>query len=172
MNDRVSEQQAQQDRALALMALTLDPQPPPPALRARLLASASARGRYLPFLEPLAAEFDLETARMRELLESAATAEPWQKGLLPGFALIHFVAGPRVVERHAGFARMPAGFEIPLHRHAVEEYVFVLEGLLVQDDGTMVGPGEFSRHAPGSAHAVSVVEDAVVASLVGLVEPA
>ena len=64
MNDRVSEQQAQQDRALALMALTLDPQPPPPALRARLLAAAAARGRYLPFLEPLAAEFDLLSARV------------------------------------------------------------------------------------------------------------
>jgi hypothetical protein len=159
-----------EEEALALLALTLEPVEPPAQLRARVLERVSGRGRYLAFAPSLARELDLPLPRMRELLEAATTEHPWQGGLLPGFAIIHFEAGPGAGERHAGFARMPAGFELPLHRHLVEELTMVLEGILVDDTGRLLGPGELVRAAPGSVHAITVVQDAVTVSLVGAVE--
>lgn len=159
----------QEDSALALMALTLQPQAPPPALRDRLLASVSGPERYLPFAADLSGLFDLPFARMQALLRSLARPDTWQRSA-PGIGLVHFAAGPAIVDRHAGFVRMRAGFEISDHRHRVEEVTYVLEGLLVESSGTVCGPGECLRNAPGSVHGLTLVEDSVLATLVGPTE--
>jgi quercetin dioxygenase-like cupin family protein len=154
----------------ASLAVALDPVAPPASLRARLLERVSGAERYAPFTSDLAEMFDLSRERVRALLEQVTSGVAWTKGLVRGLKLIHFAAGPRIVERHAGFAALRSGFELPMHRHTVEEITFVLEGLLVEEDGSIHGPGDRLVRPPGSVHALSVVQDAVVATLVGRVE--
>lgn len=160
------------DRALGLMALTLSPRTPPRDLRARVLEQISGADRYLPFASELSKLFDVSQEGMRELLKNIARPEAWSTESAPGLSIIHFAAGPAIVDRHAGFARLRQGFEIPDHRHLVEELTFVLEGFLVDSNGICCGPGELIRKVPGSTHVVTAVEDSVVATLVGSTERA
>lgn len=48
--------------------------------------------------------------------------------------------------------RMDPGSETIFHFHQGVEEFFVLEGDLIDDDGTMFGPGDFVSYEPGSQH--------------------
>lgn len=160
------------DHALSLLALTLDPITPPSWIREQLLARATGPQRYAPFAYRLAALFDLSRERMLELLASLTQPDAFERAVMPGLRVMHFATGPAVIGRHAGFARVKQGFEFPLHRHLVEEATFVLEGMLVESDGRVHGPGDLLIRAPSTVHALTVVEQAVLATLVGPVDAA
>lgn len=158
------------DDALSLLALGLEPVPPPAWVRETLLRRVTTTARYAPFIGALGRMFDLPRARMAELLQAASRPDAWAHELVPGLRIIHFAAGPSIVGRHAGLALVREGFEFPQHRHLVEEHTFVLEGLLIESDGTMHGPGDVLVRPPGTRHAVTVLARSVLASLVGPVD--
>jgi hypothetical protein len=154
------------------MALDLDPETPPASVRERLLHTARGTQRYAPFAATLARVFDLSVARMRQLLLEATDKAAFERAIVPGLRVIHFAAGPAIIGRHAGLARVRQGFEFPLHRHQVEEVTFILEGMLVESDGSVYGAGDILVRGPGTDHTLSVIEDSVLATLVGPVEAA
>ncbi len=161
----------QEAAAWSMLALALEPETPPPEVRSRLLRSVHGAQRYLPFVGRLSRLFDVEVPRMRQLLIDAADPQSFSHAIVPGIRIIHFATGPAVVGRHAGLARVRQGFEFPTHRHLVEEVTVVLEGMLVEDDGRVHAAGDVLVRAPGSRHALSVIEPSVLATLVGPIDP-
>ena len=48
--------------------------------------------------------------------------------------------------------RMDPGSETIWHEHGGVEDFYMVEGELIDDDGTVFGPGDFVSYAPGSRH--------------------
>ncbi len=84
---------------------------------------------------------------MRDLLSSLSDAARWEPGPLPGSSLFHLDGGPRIATADAGFVRLPAGLEFPVHRHLGSERVLLLEGSYRDSDGKHWGPGRCARNA-------------------------
>jgi hypothetical protein len=146
--------------ALALVATAVDTSALPVGLRARLLASANgAKDRFAPFENRLAELFDLGAERVRELLSALSDAARWEPGPLAGSTLFHLEGGPRVATADAGFVRLPAGLEFPLHRHLGAERVLLLEGSYRDSDGKLWVPGDVHEMPAGSCHAFTVDAD-------------
>lgn len=63
---------------------------------------------------------------------------------------------PLSYDRQSGMGtylmRMEPGAETIRHTHALREEFMVLEGHLIEDDGTVLGPGEYVSFAPGTRH--------------------
>ena len=74
--------------------------------------------------------------------------------------------------RKAMMTRVPAGAQLPRHRHAGDELIFVVEGALSDEFGTVTA-GNMGYRPNGCVHAISSKNGAtVVAILTGGVEPA
>jgi anti-sigma factor ChrR (cupin superfamily) len=55
----------------------------------------------------------------------------------------------------------PSGRSMP-HEHTGIEEFYVLEGTLIDDDGTAFGPGTFVRFDPGSTHSSHAPDGCVI----------
>jgi quercetin dioxygenase-like cupin family protein len=72
--------------------------------------------------------------------------------VIPGAVLIHFEGGPACAGADCGFIILPAGTKFPWHRHDGDERVLVLQGTLIDHDGTRIGPGQEDHKPAGSEH--------------------
>ena len=129
----------------------LTPIPAPDAVRARLLQSA-AKDPYLPFVADLARLCDLAIERMQQVLRIAQDPSAWVPGPMPGIGIIHFEHGPACTGVDTGYVRMPANFEFPRHRHLGSEINYVVQGQIIDDDGTVYRPGDAMVKGPEDVH--------------------
>lgn len=143
--------------AASLLALALAPIEPPADLRARLLGELSGRERFAPFVDRVAALFDLAADQVRSLFERFDTDEGWTV-MYPGAAYFDLEGGPALGEATAGLVRVAAGLAFPHHKHLGEERVLVLQGAL-EDSGRRVGVGELVVMPDGSEHGFQVVSE-------------
>jgi anti-sigma factor ChrR (cupin superfamily) len=75
-------------------------------------------------------------------------------------------------KRRAVMTRLEAGAQLPLHRHVGDELVFVIEGAISDDFGTVTA-GNMGYRPDGCVHTVSSKNGAtVLAILTGDIEPA
>ncbi len=155
--------------AWSLLSVALDPVAPPAHGRARLLAEISGPARHLPFRRGLQAYFDVSEAAADALLARIGEASAWTAGVAPILGFLHFQPGPRLGRAHCGIVRMKRGMQIPAHRHMDSELTYVLEGVLLDDEGHRYGPGAAIEMPAGSVHAlyVSPEHDALVATAQG-----
>ena len=58
----------------------------------------------------------------------------------------------RQTRRGTYIMRMAAGAQTFEHVHNFREEYFILEGDLVEDDGTVLGPGDYVCFTPGTRH--------------------
>lgn len=134
------------------LAVALTPVRPDPEVRERVL-DAVRRDRLLPFVDELSRFCDLAVEKMKAILRLVDDPSAWEAGPLPGIRLIHFDHGPACLGADTGLVEMPAGFAFPAHSHRGPEVNYVLEGRLIDDDGTVYGPGSFvskdERHVHG-----------------------
>ena len=94
----------------------------------------------------------------------------WQEGQ-PGIRMKSIWEHPET-KRRAVLTRFEPGATIPRHRHVGDELVFVIEGALGDDFGTVTA-GNMGYRPNGCVHAVSTKNGAtVLAILTGGVEPA
>ena len=155
--------------AFCLLSVALDPVPPPRHCRERWLAELSGTARYLPFQRGLREHFDLTEPVANELLARIQQADAWTPGVVPIVGFLHFQPGPQLGRAHCGFVRMKRGMHVPAHRHTDRELTYVLEGLLLDEDGNRYGPGEVIEMPVNSVHALYVgsEHDALVATAQG-----
>lgn len=75
----------------------------------------------------------------------------WQPHSTPGvtIAIVHL---DQVKREMVGFLRAEPGVNYPLHRHAAQEEILMLEGDLIIGD-EVYGAGDYIRSDPGSSHA-------------------
>lgn len=95
---------------------------------------------------------------------------PWQERQ-PGVRTKAIWEDP-ATKRRAVMTRLDPGIQLPLHRHVGDELVFVLEGAISDDFGT-VTPGNVGYRPDGCVHAISSKNGVTVLAVVtGGVEPA
>ena len=93
----------------------------------------------------------------------------WQERQ-PGVRAKSVWADP-ATKRQAVLSRIEAGAKLPLHRHAGDEMLFVVEGSLSDDFGTVTA-GNMGYRPNGCVHTVSTANGATVLAIItGGVEP-
>ncbi len=153
----VAEMRAISD-ALEAFATTLSPVAPKADTKARLLATMS-ENRFLPFVDELSRYFDLAVDRVKQVLRMIDDPGAWERGPMPGIDLIHFDGGANAFAADTGFVRFPAGMHFPQHQHQGPELSFVLQGTIIDDDGTIYGPGDAMIKRAGTEHSYDVGDD-------------
>ena len=94
---------------------------------------------------------------------------PWQERQ-PGMRQKALWEDP-ATKRRAVLSRVDPGADLPRHRHAGDELVFVLEGALSDDFGTIT-PGNLGYRPDGCVHRISSRQGATVLAIItGGVEP-
>ena len=126
---------------------------PPPALRRRLLEALNGPERFAPFVPAIARDFGVTQEAVRAALERIPDPDAWQPAILPGS---WFIATDGLRQARTVISRLPAGTRIPAHRHAGLEMTYVLDGELLEDGVTQVGPGELLAMNAGSEHRLEV----------------
>jgi anti-sigma factor ChrR (cupin superfamily) len=139
--------------ALEALASALHPEQAGGPLRARVLASAGAEGRYGRFADRLARLFDLSLDATRTLLAEVEAGVGFQPTPWPGLEMRVVAVGPAFPAAQAAVSRLAPGAAFPRHGHADEEVTLVLEGGLVDDDGVEVWRGEELYERSGTEHA-------------------
>lgn len=147
--------------ATSAIAGSLPAAPAPGFLRARLLASAEAKGRLAQYTDALAQFLELPPSRARALLDMIDAPDAWERDP-SGIAMIHLAAGPRYARMGAdvGLVRFPAGMVWPLHRHVGEEHHLFLEGgIRIDQTGQEIRAGGTLTSPPGSEHSFVVLPE-------------
>jgi quercetin dioxygenase-like cupin family protein len=165
------EARAQLEEIASLLALAVEPINPAPSLRERLLGELGGPLRLAPFVDRVAALFDLASDRVRSIFELFDTQAGWTP-IYPGAAFYDLEGGPALGEATAGLVRIATGLPFPHHRHVGEERLLVLQGAFVDDSGNRVVPGQLVVMPDGSEHGFTVVseQELLYAVVVGEVE--
>jgi hypothetical protein len=141
------------------LGAALPPLAPSAEARARLLDAAGGEDRFLPFVERIARWSDLAVETVRLLVRKIDQASAWEPGPFPGIELIHFEHGPAAIGADTGFVRFAPGFRFPMHAHAADEVNYILEGALIDSDGTVYGPGDALLKDSTLVHAFEAAGD-------------
>jgi anti-sigma factor ChrR (cupin superfamily) len=100
----------------------------------------------------------------------AVSDRTWQE-VQPGVRMKHLWADPQT-NRRAVMSRIEAGAHLPRHRHVGDELVFVIEGALADEFGTVTA-GNMGYRPDGCVHTVASQHGATVLAIItGGVEPA
>jgi anti-sigma factor ChrR (cupin superfamily) len=95
---------------------------------------------------------------------------PWQDRQ-PGVRTKHIWEHPET-KRRAVMTRLDSGAQLPLHRHVGDELIFVIEGAISDESGTVTA-GNLGYRPDGCVHTVSSKNGATLLAIVtGGVEPA
>lgn len=95
---------------------------------------------------------------------------PWEEAG-PGLKAKSLWADP-LTQRRAYVGLLAAGAGLPLHRHLGDELVYVIEGEVADESGTLMA-GQASYRPPGCVHTLSVERGTIVLNVVtGGMEPA
>ncbi len=147
--------------ATTAIAAAAPAQPTPSYLRARLLASADARGRLAQYTAALARFLEVPEQRARALLDMIDEPAAWEPNPA-GIGMIHLAPGPRyaAMGADAGLVRFPAGMVWPLHRHIGDElHLFLEGGIRIDQTGQELHPGDTLESKAGSEHSFRVLPD-------------
>lgn len=125
--------------------------PPTVSARERLLGAATT-GRLHRFAQALSTLLDVTVERARGLLDRAMEPGNWESGVLPGLSTFWVEGGAAVSGCIRGFIRLEAGHDFPAHNHLGDEQVLVLEGVMIDSDGSAYHPGDYLPKASGSEH--------------------
>src|SRR5712691_9297715 len=88
---------------------------------------------------------------------------PWQDAG-PGLKAKPLWADPST-QRRAYVGLLAAGARLPLHRHLGDELVYVIEGEVADESGTLMA-GQASYRPPGCVHSLSVERGTIVLNVV------
>ena len=148
------------ETTLVALADSTGAESPPAALRKRILAAA-AQGpmRFAPFFDELGRLFDLGVDAVIRVLDRAGDEAQWEAGPHPSIRIFHLEGGPLTAGADAGFVRMPAGFQFPLHSHSAPERVLILEGGYSDSDGRVYRAGDIHEMLADTEHAFAVLPD-------------
>ena len=133
--------------------------PAPAAGRSRLMEAIDHDERFSPFLDRVAAFFDLTAAAVKTLLDAVPGTDGWEAFPVPGVELMHVNGGPRVATVDVGFVRMAPGTSFPRHRHVGLEEGVVIQGAYREDDGAVVSAGDSFANPSDSEHGFTVISD-------------
>jgi quercetin dioxygenase-like cupin family protein len=129
---------------------------PSAGLRDRLLREVEGPARYAPFATRVARFFGIGVDDAARSLEAITAADAWRAGPLPGMWRAEVRGRAKEAGRTAIFLKSAPGLHCPNHRHVGEERLLILEGGIVESDGTEYHPGDLVVKAAGSSHSFTV----------------
>ena len=115
--------------------------------------------RYAPFLDRVAALWDVSAEQANAVFSQSKTLAGWKRTPLPGVRVIAVSGGPRTSGAETFLVRFAPGTRFPRHRHPGHESLLVLEGSYADTNGRVVGPGDLHEMEPGSEHGFLVDKD-------------
>lgn len=135
-----------------------EPVQPSNAMRERLFASLEPEAGFMGFAHMISelVEEPLESARA--YLESLLDPEAWFPGLTPTSWIVHVEGGINRKKAVVGFIKVDPGGEFPHHKHAGEELMFILQGVIL-DGEKRYERGQLIVQAPDTEHDLRVAED-------------
>lgn len=154
------------EEELVLVGLSAEPVAPSTGARARLQAALADESPFAPLVSALARFVDLAEAHMRELVGALGDLARWEPGPGEGVQIFHLDGGPATAGAVVGFVRIPAGAVFPEHTHVGRERVLVMQGTLLDEDGSAARPGDVVEQPAGSTHFVRASDDEDVLLLV------
>lgn len=157
--DRCRRELALLHESVTGVASLASPVRPSDELRRRLLVTVSGRARYAPFVDRVARFFGIDAHEAIAALEAITANDAWSAGPMPGMSSAKLPRAPKVEGRTAVFLRSEAGARCPNHRHLGEERLFILEGGIVESDGSAFHAGDLVVKSAGSSHAFHVPGD-------------
>ncbi len=136
--------------AFSALPMALPEVKPATDVKARLMKSVA-------FAADVARYADLAVETVRKLFEKIDGE--WEDGPFPGIKLIHFDGGPQACAADVGFVTLPAGLEFPTHKHHGFEVNYILEGGMIDSDGTHYGPGEAIEKTEADVHSFKIPDE-------------
>jgi anti-sigma factor ChrR (cupin superfamily) len=130
---------------------------PSPALRDRLLASIAEKPRLAAYADAAAKLLDVSREHALELLRRIDEPNRWLPTPFEGVEGYWFQGGPATEGSFAGFVRVHAGTQLPLHDHIGPEQGLVLQGRFADENGRVYHPGDRVDMAKGSRHALNAL---------------
>ncbi len=131
---------------------------PPPQLRERILQTTQVESRFADFTQTLCRLIDKTTAQVHELLARIDAPLEWEPGPSANSKILHFLGGPRVADSLVGFVWVEAGTEFPHHTHLGKEQVYVIQGSIEDDNGTIYKRGDLAEAQDGTSHSFRALE--------------
>lgn len=126
-------------------------------LRASLSAALANANRFEDHVAFVAELIDQPEAVAAKLLAAIDDPASWEDGPAPWIQLYHFAGGPAVHGAITGFVRLDPGTPFPHHEHLGDEYVLVLQGELLDSDGSRYPAGALSALPPDTEHEIRAV---------------
>jgi quercetin dioxygenase-like cupin family protein len=118
----------------------------------RARAALAPRERFVGFEQAVGEIIDRSAEDARTVLTAIDDPGRWEAAPIPNAHFFHLEGGPATEGADVGFVRVDAGTEFPMHEHLGREVVLVLQGAVVDGDGTVFGPGAIDRRDAGTAH--------------------
>lgn len=160
-SETLREELRQTAETLARIGATTGRIAPSARLRGRLMASLEPERQFEPYVGRLEHFLDLSVDRVEELLRLAAAPADgrWRRSGLRGMRVFGFEGGPNIDQADCRMLKMELGFRFPAHRHAGNEWGFVLQGRIEEDDGAVHCAGDIVHQAPESRHSFRIAGD-------------
>jgi anti-sigma factor ChrR (cupin superfamily) len=139
---------------MAAFAYLAEPVLPSQGARQKLLDAIEHESPYANLVSALASLGDLSLGAMRDYVDTLTDSSAWLPGPADGITIVHVDGGPKTQGAVVGFVKIKAGGEFPEHTHCGEETVIVLQGTLIDSDGSKTLSGEVNVMATESTHTV------------------
>ncbi len=133
--------------------ITILPRVPLSLSEQALLSKATPYARFSRFTADIADLMDVEFKKAKDWLSSIDAPTPWRQSVMPTMQLFDIEGGPKVSNAIVGFVKIEKGAGFPNHKHIGKEKMYILQGNLHDEDGSVYGPGDLIEHVAGSDHA-------------------
>ncbi|GJM10605.1 MAG: hypothetical protein DHS20C11_28810 [Lysobacteraceae bacterium] len=132
---------------------------PAASLKQRLLESIGASNPFACFAIRVAAFLDLTVADTSNMLDQLADSEhpKWQQSPTLGVRTLPLEAGARLSGAHCLAMELMPGATLPAHRHAANEWGFVLQGTIRENELRQYDAGDMVCKPEGSEHAFTAL---------------
>ena len=127
----------------------------PRTVRGRLLDDATTLARFSRYTHEIASLADVDTDTAQKWLSQIEDSEVWSDTALEDMHLFHIDGGPAVENAIVGFVRLQPETSFPEHTHVGSEAIFIIQGVIIDENGERHRPGARVERDPGSTHEIT-----------------
>lgn len=129
---------------------------PSPALRSRLLQDVSAIVPYSIYLDDINRILQGSRESLKKELRAMPHPSSWADGPVDRCRLYPCHADSKLEDVIRTLVLMESGSQFPMHEHLGDEFIVILQGTLLNEDGKSYRPGDQLHMAKGTSHGFEV----------------
>lgn len=147
------------DAVWQMLVDSVDPVQPSATLRQKVMAAIDGTERFAPFMDRLGHLFQLGQERIREIFSWVDGVEHWLRAPWQTCDLMHIECALADAGADVGLVRVQAGTAFPFHKHQGTERVLILQGTMIDDDGSIYQAGDTPVCQAASSHTFKAGDD-------------